>query len=121
MAKREVVTLVDDLSGEELIDGETVSFGLDRVEYEIDLSDENAKELRNALHDYVEAARRVGGRKSTGRTPKGARSSSARYNRETSAQQREWARGQGFEVSERGRIPNNVVQAWEQAHPTQVA
>ena len=64
MATRTVVTLVDDVDGG--VAEESLSFGLDGVEYEIDLSTEHAEALRDALAPYVAAARRTGGRRSRG-------------------------------------------------------
>ena len=62
MAKKVTVTLVDDFDGEGAAD-ETVEFGLDGVSYEIDLSSKNAAKLRNDLKQWVDAGRRVGGRR----------------------------------------------------------
>ena len=70
MAKKVTVTLVDDFDGEGAAD-ETVEFGLDGVTYEIDLSSKNATKLRNDLKKWVEAGRRVGGRR-RGRSGSGA-------------------------------------------------
>ncbi|MFC5065066.1 histone-like nucleoid-structuring protein Lsr2 [Actinomycetospora atypica] len=124
MAQKTVVTLVDDLTGEESEDITTVEFALDGVTYEIDLDDKNSAELRDTLAQYVAAARRTGGRRSGGsngsrRKSGGAGTGTPRatspggYDRETSKQIRDWARAEGFEVSDRGRVPNNVVEAWE--------
>ncbi|MDD7966108.1 histone-like nucleoid-structuring protein Lsr2 [Actinomycetospora lemnae] len=121
MAQKTIVTLVDDLTGEEAEDITTVEFALDGVTYEIDLDDKNSAKLRDALAEYVAAARRTGGRRSSGggRRRSGAGTGTPRatspggYDRETSKQIREWAKAQGFEVSDRGRVPNNVVEAWE--------
>lgn len=126
MAQKTVVTLVDDLTGEESEDITTVEFALDGVSYEIDLDDKNTAALRDSLASYVAAARRIGGRRATGGRRRGSGSSGGGpgsgtpratspggYDRETSKQIREWAKGQGFEVSDRGRVPNNVVEAWE--------
>ncbi|WP_433800880.1 histone-like nucleoid-structuring protein Lsr2 [Actinomycetospora sp. CA-084318] len=122
MAQKTVVTLVDDLTGEESEDITTVEFALDGVTYEIDLDDKNSAELRDTLAQYVAAARRTGGRRAAGgarRRSGGAGTGTPRatspggYDRETSKQIREWARTEGFEVSDRGRVPNNVVEAWE--------
>jgi hypothetical protein len=71
MAKKVTVTLVDDFDGEGAAD-ETVEFGLDGVTYEIDLSAKNATKLRNDLKQWVEASRRVGGRR-RGRFQRGPR------------------------------------------------
>lgn len=123
MAQKTIVTLVDDLTGEEAEDITTVEFALDGVTYEIDLDDKNSARLRDALAEYVAAARRTGGRRSAsnGRRRSGTgtgtgtprATSPGGYDRETSKQIREWAKAQGFEVSDRGRVPNNVVEAWE--------
>jgi nucleoid-associated protein Lsr2 len=111
MAKKVTVTLVDDFDGEGAAD-ETVEFGLDGVAYEIDLSTKNATKLRNDLKQWVEAGRRVGGRRR-------GRSSSARgrgaIDREQSAAIREWARRNGHNVSTRGRIPADVIDAFHAA------
>jgi hypothetical protein len=122
MAQKTIVTLVDDLTGEEAEDISTVEFAIDGVTYEIDLDEKNSAALRDALADYVAAARRTGGRRATATTRRrsgGAGTGTPRatspggYDRETSKQIREWAKTQGFEVSDRGRVPNNVVEAWE--------
>lgn len=123
MAQKTVVTLVDDLTGEESEDISTVEFALDGVNYEIDLDEKNSAALRDALASYVSAARRTGGRRASSPTGGGRRrgagtgtpraTSPGGYDRETSKQIREWAKGQGYEVSDRGRVPNNVVEAWE--------
>lgn len=112
MAQKVFVSLVDDLDGSEA--EETVEFGLDGVTYEIDLSAENAEELRDALAQYVEHARRAGGRKRTTRAtaskPQAGRS--AAVDREQNQAIRAWARKNGYDVSDRGRIPSEVVDAY---------
>jgi len=117
VAQQILVSLVDDLDGSEA--DETVQFALDGVTYEIDLSAENAEELRDALAQYIEHARRSGGRKRTssrrragGQAP--ARSSSAE--REQNQAIRAWARKNGYEISDRGRIPSEVAEAYRKAH-----
>lgn len=111
MAQKVLVSLVDDLDGSEA--EETVEFGLDGVSYEIDLSSENAEELRDALAQYVEHARRAGGRKRAGtRGAAKAPGRSAAVDREQNQAIRAWARKNGYEVSDRGRIPSEVVEAY---------
>ncbi|MPY97541.1 MAG: Lsr2 family protein [Actinophytocola sp.] len=111
MAQKVLVSLVDDLDGSEA--DETVEFGLDGVSYQIDLSTANAEELRDALAQYVEHARRAGGRK---RNQKAAAASgggkSASVDREQNQAIRAWARKNGYDVSDRGRIPSEVVDAY---------
>jgi hypothetical protein len=99
--------LVDDLDGS--VAAETLRFGLEGRQYEIDLSEGNAARLRDSLAAFVTSARRVtGGRtmsQSTGR---------ASRDREQTGAVREWARANGFEVSHRGRIAADVLKAYEQ-------
>src|SRR5262249_26692725 len=112
MAKKVTVTLVDDFDGEGGAD-ETVEFGLDGVSYEIDLSSKNAAKLRHDLKQWVEAGRRVGGRR-RGRAAGSGRGRAA-IDREQSAAIREWARRNGHNVSTRGRIPADVIDAFHAA------
>lgn len=113
MAKKVTVTLVDDFDGEGTAD-ETVEFGIDGVTYEIDLSSKNANKLRNDLKQWVDAGRRVGGRRRGGRATGPAKSRGA-IDREQSAAIREWARRNGHNVSTRGRIPADVIDAFHAA------
>ncbi|WP_462187377.1 MULTISPECIES: histone-like nucleoid-structuring protein Lsr2 [unclassified Frankia] len=110
MAQKTIVSLIDDLSGEEA--DETVRFGLDGAQYEIDLSEKNATKLRESLAPFVTAARRSGGRAAGGR--RGVRAASRRTGGTTDI--REWARSNGYTVSDRGRIASNIVEAYDKAH-----
>jgi hypothetical protein len=110
MAQKVTVLLVDDIDGGQA--DETVSFSLDGVAYEIDLSAANAAGFRDSMARYVGTARRVGGRAAAGRS--GPRRRAGGDNR--TAQIREWARSHGHKVNERGRIPATVVEAYEKAH-----
>jgi hypothetical protein len=116
VAQKTLVILEDDLDGGEA--DETVTFSLDGVSYEIDLSEGNAKKLRDSLSPFVGSARRTGGRASAGRgrarSAAAPVSSGSRSGR--SAEIRAWAKGQGIKVNERGRIPAEVVEAYEKAH-----
>jgi len=112
MAKKVTVTLVDDFDGDGAAD-ETVEFGLDGVTYEIDLSSKNAKKLRDDLKLWVEKGRRVGDRRRGGRSTGTGRRAS--IDREQSAAIREWARRNGHNVSTRGRIPADVIDAFHAA------
>ncbi|GAA8851032.1 Lsr2 family protein [Helicobacter pylori] len=108
MAQRVQVVLEDDIDGGDA--SETVTFGLDGVTYEIDLNDRNAAALRDAVAPYVGAGRRVSGRRSTG-SGSGSRTSSSEL-----AKIREWARANGHEVSDRGRISQKVRDAYAKAN-----
>lgn len=118
MAQKVTVTLVDDLDGGTA--EETVEFGVDGVTYEIDLSTDNAVHLRDALAGYVAHARKAG----TGQRRRGGGGGQARrgsgssgsgraaVDREQNQAIREWARKNGMNVSDRGRIPAEVLEAY---------
>ena len=111
MAKKTTVMLVDDLDGSQA--EEQVSFAVDGRSYEIDLSAANVARLRDALAPYISAARRTGGRRGTAAAPVVSRPST---DREQNQAIREWAVQQGMKISERGRIPSNVLDAYHQSH-----
>ena len=112
MAKKVTVTLVDDFDGDGPAD-ETVEFSIDGVSYEIDLSAKNAKKIREDLKQWIDAGRRVGGRR-RGRSG-GPGRGRASIDREQSAAIREWARRSGHKVSTRGRIPAEIIDAFHAA------
>jgi len=116
MAQKVDVRFVDDLDGSEA--SGTVSFALDGRAYEIDLSEENAAKLRDSLATFVAAARRTGSRRSRSQrsSTSEAPAAPARPSREATAAVRTWARENGHEVSERGRIPKAVIEAYNSAH-----
>ena len=108
MAQKVNIVLVDDIDGNEA--DETVSFALDGTSYEIDLNSDNAAKLRDALSGYVGHARKVsGGRR--GRRTSGGSSSDG----DTKAI-REWAKSNGYEVSDRGRVSAEIREAYAAAH-----
>jgi hypothetical protein len=109
MAQRVNVVLVDDLDGSDA--DETVIFGVDGTDYEIDLSASNAAKLRDALALYVGHARRTGGRRK-----RSAGRSSAKAADATPAEIRDWARNNGWDVPDRGRVASEVREAYESAH-----
>jgi hypothetical protein len=111
MAQQVLVQLVDDLDGTASSDVSTVSFSLDGVTYEIDLSEANAERLRGSLSQYVESARRVGGRLKRGGKPGQNGSGSS----QEAGLIRAWANENGYGLSGRGRIPSNVVEAYKEA------
>ena len=110
MAKQIVTLLTDDIDGGAA--DRTIEFGLDGVTYSIDLSDKNAGKLRTALDPYLAVASRVG-RNPAGRiASRNGVAAPSRTNREQNQAIREWAGKNGYEVSERGRIPSSVVEAF---------
>lgn len=111
MAQIREIRLVDDLDGKAA--DETVEFGIDGKNYEIDLSTGNAGRLRDALADFVASGRRAGGR----RRASAAVATPARrpsIDREQNQAIREWARKRGMKVSDRGRIPAEVLESYHQ-------
>jgi len=102
VAQKIQTLFIDDLDGSEA-DG-TVRFGLDGAEYEIDLNAEHAQALREALARYVRAARRAGGGARPGRGGRRAARGGLK-----STEVREWAKAQGIEVKDRGRVPAELV------------
>ena len=103
MAQKIQTLFIDDLDGSEA-EG-TIRFGLDGTEYEIDLNAEHAQALRDALARYVRAARRAGG--GARRPARGGRRASA--GGVDSTEVREWAKAQGIDVKDRGRVPAELV------------
>ncbi|WP_205472051.1 Lsr2 family protein [Nocardioides sp. SYSU D00038] len=114
MAQKVHIVLEDDIDGSDA--SETVTFALDGTTYEIDLNDKNAAALRDALALYVSHGRKVtgGGRRGGGRRSSG--SSAGASGGASPKEIREWARENGFEVPDRGRVSAEVRQAYEAAH-----
>ncbi|WP_217235026.1 Lsr2 family protein [Streptomyces sp. AC555_RSS877] len=110
MAQKVQVLLVDDIDGGEA--DETVTFALDGKTYEIDLTTANADKLRGLLDPYVKGGRRTGGRTSGGRGKARAASGGS----QDTAQIRAWAKENGYEVNDRGRVPATIRKAYEDAN-----
>jgi nucleoid-associated protein Lsr2 len=108
VAQKIQTLFIDDLDGSEA-EG-TVRFGLDGAEYEIDLNAEHAQALRDVLARYVRAARRAGGGARSGRGGRRAARGGLK-----STEVREWAKAQGIEVKDRGRVPAELVARFEAA------
>jgi hypothetical protein len=111
VAQKVQVLLTDDLDGSEA--DQTVTFGLAGVEYEIDLSDANAAELRDSLAPFVAAARKATGAAAR----KATRGAGARKSSEgpSAGEVRQWAKDQGIEISDRGRVPNDLMVKFQAA------
>ncbi len=114
MAQKVQILLVDDLDGGEA--SSTLEFGLDGVSYEIDLSERNAQALRDTLAPYVAEARKVGGRRRGGTGRSSGRGHSGGSGEPSAAQVREWARANGHDVPDRGRVSAEVREAYAAAH-----
>jgi hypothetical protein len=110
MAQRVVTQLISDLSAEEIQDGkgETIAFSYRGVNYTIDLTNDEASGFDSAIAEYVANANRVGGRR---------RRAPGRPASEYSAKEvRTWAKEQGIEVPDRGRIPFEILEKYRAAH-----
>ena len=105
MARTMKVVLTDDIDGTPA--DETVEFALDGTDYEIELNSDNAAKFREVLEPYISKARRVSG----SRTSK-KKVTSSRFD---PVKVRDWARDNGFEVSERGRLSSEVIEAYEKS------
>jgi hypothetical protein len=112
MARQVITTLIDDLDGKKA--DRTVEFSLDGTTYTIDLSDANAGKLRKALDPFINAGTRVG--RSSGRTRQPSGSGRTAGSRDENKAIREWAVRNGHQISERGRIPQSVSDAYRAAH-----
>lgn len=110
MAQRIEVQLTDDIDGTDIPAGrgETITFALDGKAYEIDLTNKNATALRKTLAPYVSAGRPV-------KSSRGARVKRTTVG-SNSRTIKEWARANGYEVNDRGRIPNDIREAFEAAN-----
>lgn len=115
MAKKVTVTLVDDFDGDSPAE-ETVEFGLDGKNFEIDLSTDHAGELRSDLQRWIDKARPVSASRRRGSAAGATGNGRPRVTREQGAAIREWARRNGETVSSRGRIPHDVVEKFNKAH-----
>lgn len=113
MAQKVNIVLVSDLSGGEA--DETVTFALDGTTYEMDLSNKEADKFRGVFQDYIAVARKVSGGRGRKASSSRSTSGSGRSSDEL-ASIREWAKSNGHEVSERGRIKQEVLDAYDAAH-----
>jgi hypothetical protein len=104
MSSKVLVLLEDDVDGTKA--DETVEFSIDGTTYAIDLSDSNAKKLRGALDGYVSKARKVSGKRSSGRRVSAGPDLRA---------VRAWAKANGIQISERGRVSQNVLEQYRAA------
>lgn len=105
MARTMKVVLTDDIDGTPA--DETVEFALDGTDYEIELNSDNAAKFREVLEPYISKARRVSGSR--------ASKKKATTSRFDPVKVRDWARDNGFEVSERGRLSSEVIEAYEKS------
>lgn len=110
MAQKVVTIYTDDLTGTESDEVSTHGFSLNGVEYEIDLTPENYDKLDAALRPFIEKGRKMGRAKGAGRARK------APADGPSAEEMRAWARENGYEVNDRGRVPREIREAFEAAH-----
>lgn len=115
MASKTLIELIDDLDGSPAT--QTVTFATDGVTYEIDLNDPNAAQLREDISRWTDHGRRVGGRRArpTKTTTTSGTATTSSRKRDLGAV-REWANANGHKVSDRGRVPQPVLDAYDAAH-----
>lgn len=113
MAQKVLIQLVSDLTGDAIPEGkgETVSFALDGKDYELDLTKKEADKFRGLFQDYIAVGRRL----ATRGPRKGTSPGGSGISRDELSSIRTWARASGYEVSDRGRIAQNVIQAYRDA------
>ncbi|WP_030689650.1 histone-like nucleoid-structuring protein Lsr2 [Streptomyces sp. NRRL B-1347] len=109
MAQKTVIEFFDDLSGEKSDEIQTHDFSLNGVEYEIDLTPENYDKLDAALRPFIDSGRKKG------RAKRGARTRGAAVG-PSADEVRAWAKGNGYEVNDRGRVPTAIREAYDKAH-----
>lgn len=113
MAQKVITEFIDDIDGSPA--ERTFTFAVDGTNYEIDLSAENIAEFKSAIGGFIESARKVKGT-SNGRRARSTGGGGGQQSREQTRAVREWARQHGHNISERGRIPASIQQAFDQAH-----
>ncbi|WP_307091048.1 Lsr2 family protein [Rhodococcus sp. SORGH_AS_0301] len=123
MAKQLITQLTDDIDGTAIDDGsgESIEFSVNGIAYAIDLKSKNAIEFHRKLDYYISRAERIGGRKrrttkAGGAPTTGSAAEPAKRDREQTRAIREWANNNGYELSGRGRIPEHVIEAFDNAH-----
>lgn len=118
MAQRVQVLLVCDMHDDDTPGTETVAFSVDGTAYQIDVCDKHAKEMRDSFAPYVGNARRGGSanRAPRGRAATGQPRTRGGGDRQRTAEIRRWAREQGRQVPDRGRLPASIVEEYEKVH-----
>lgn len=112
--QKTVITKVDDLTGKEYEEGETITFTVQGKSFEIDLNNKNAAQFKRSLAKYMEKGRKV---QSPGRTHRAdGDGRKIKHDKAYVHTVRAWAQTNGYEVSDRGRVPLKVYEAYEKAN-----
>ena len=114
MAQKVNIVLVDDIDGSEAT--ETVTFGLDGTSFEIDLNDTHAAGLRDVLAPFIGHGRKVGSAQRRGAGRRSGSTGSAGNSGPSAKEIRDWARENGHDVPDRGRVSAEVREAYDAAH-----
>lgn len=118
MAQKTSVAYFSDLSDVEITDNDqpTVSFGWDGNEYTIDLTSQEAEKFHKAIEPYLNAATKVSGGRSRSTAKRSTAANSSGRSSEDLTAIREWAKANGHEVADRGRIKKEILEAYDAAH-----
>ena len=111
--QKTVITKVDDLTGKEFEEGETITFAVNGELFEIDLNKRNAADFKKKLERYMSKGRKV--RRPVGKTHRQGDGRKVKHDKEYVRTVRAWAQSNGYEVSDRGRVPLSVYEAFEKA------
>lgn len=118
MARATIEQITDDVDGSELDPSEVIvqTFTINGVDYSLDLGAKSAEKFDKDMGKWIDKATRIGGRHKRSSSKQAPTVSAPRTNKEQLAAIREWARQNGYEVSDRGRIPNTIVDAFHEAN-----
>jgi hypothetical protein len=114
--QKTVITKIDDLTGKEYDEGETITFVVQGEAFEIDLNNRNAAQFKRSLAKYMEKGRKVRAERPVGRTHRQGDGRKVKHDREYVRAVRAWAQENGYSVSDRGRVPLSVYDAYEKAN-----
>jgi hypothetical protein len=114
--QKTVITKIDDLTGKEYEEGETITFTFQGKAYEIDLNKRNAADFERKLSRYMEKGRKIRSDRPVGRTHHADDGRKIKHDRAYVRTVRAWAQENGYDVSDRGRVPLSVYDAYEKAN-----
>ncbi len=118
MARATIEQITDDVDGSELDPSEVIvqTFTINGVDYSLDLGAKSAEKFDKDMQKWIDKATKIGGRQRRATPKQAPATSEVRSDKSQLAAIREWARENGYEVSDRGRIPNAIVEAFNAAH-----
>ena len=118
MARTTIEQITDDFDGSDLDPTEVTveTFTVNGVDYSLDLGAKSAEKVNKDMRKWIDKATRIGGRQKRSTTRQAPAASAPRTDKAQLAAIREWARANGYEVSDRGRIPNTIVDAYNESN-----